>query len=110
MTTIPQRALGAQHCFECELATSDPKTCICRCGGVLHGASRVSKETGVAGLQALPAGDPHHVSTSQEKRERRREQRRARKHARWEKQKRAFFAARAARQSAPLSAREGSTS
>lgn len=48
------RALTASQALACELAATG--RCRCRCRGALHGASRVAD---VAGIEALPEGDPH---------------------------------------------------
>jgi hypothetical protein len=49
------RALTARQAGACEMATE--KRCRCRCGGVLHGAGRVTADE----LEKLPEDDPHYV-------------------------------------------------
>lgn len=65
------RALSNRQASRCE--TAKTKTCKCRCGGALHGALR-HKEAGdwaepeAYFFEGLPADDPHHTRTPEEKR------------------------------------------
>jgi hypothetical protein len=59
------RALSQRAASRCETATT--KLCRCRCGGKLHGAKRHT-EFDAWFFEGLPADDPHHVLTAEEKR------------------------------------------
>lgn len=60
------RALSYRQASRCETAKN--KRCRCRCGGALHGASRLAPSR--EAFEALPQDDPHHVPTEPERRQR----------------------------------------
>ena len=74
------RALSLRQARNCENA-KHPR-CKCRCHGVLHGASRSQVMTEAqpsrAWFEALPADDPHHLPTKEERRAKRRKRDRQR--------------------------------
>jgi hypothetical protein len=74
------RTLSHAEIVNCENAKES--RCRCRCRGLLHGAKRVSVDSGVEGFYALPVDDPHHLPSPSERkataRTKRAEQRAAR--------------------------------
>ena len=58
------RALSVRQASRCEIALGGK--CRCRCGGRFHGARRVLEPDREL-FEQLPAGDPHHVLTAEEK-------------------------------------------
>jgi hypothetical protein len=60
------RALSYRQASVCE--TAKHKRCRCRCGGQMHGASRLTPSR--EAFEALPADDPHHVPNEGERQQR----------------------------------------
>ena len=54
------KALSAKQAANCENAVGH--VCKCRCGGSLHGASRIAPESGRVGFEELPEEDLHHIA------------------------------------------------
>ena len=63
--TTPLRALSAREISSCEHARSPREACECRCGGQYHGVARVADDR--AAFEGLPATDPHHLVTADER-------------------------------------------
>lgn len=64
------RALSKRQAMNCEQAITP--VCKCRCGGALHGAKRgglsqSGEPINYGFFEALPADDPHHLMTDQER-------------------------------------------
>lgn len=67
-----ERALSLRAAQRCENAIG-PR-CRCRCEGKLHGAVRLAKDAPREEYAALPEDDPHKVSATPTKRERKEQQ------------------------------------
>lgn len=68
------RALSLRQASRCE--TAKHPTCRCRCHGALHGKKRAGE--GVEDpdrnfFEALDAGDPHHLPTKEEQKQKRKD-------------------------------------
>lgn len=62
------RAASQEHVTRCEGATTPPSQCACRCGGRCHGRRLIAQGAGRVSYEALPADDPHHLQTADERR------------------------------------------
>jgi hypothetical protein len=74
------RALSLAQASRCETAKNP--VCHCRCHGALHGKKRAGEATDAVDrefFEALPADDPHHVRSGEEKKRRARIRRAAAK-------------------------------
>jgi hypothetical protein len=56
------RSLNAGQAVQCE--TAKTKRCRCRCGGLLHGAGRLTTE---GEARDLAADDPHHAKPKRQR-------------------------------------------
>lgn len=84
-----KRSLSHAEIVQCERATQP--TCECRCGGALHGANRAPAGAARDFFEGLPADDPHHLQTREEKREARRTSRRRGRDEERAREREAFF-------------------
>jgi hypothetical protein len=61
------RANSQEHVERCEAATTPASQCRCRCGGRCHGRRLVAGGGGREAFEALPADDPHHLLSAEER-------------------------------------------
>lgn len=62
------KSSSREHVTRCEGASTPPSQCRCRCGGRCHGRRLVAQGAGREAYEALPAADPHHLQTADERR------------------------------------------
>lgn len=62
------KSSSREHVTRCEGATTPPSQCQCRCKCLCHGRRLIAQSAGREAYEALPATDPHHLQTADERR------------------------------------------